>query len=59
MIEAVVQALIVLVSIYCGYKMGKGEPIITKPVILKRVVRNERQEAELIKKLEREQRIKK
>ena len=46
-------AVIVLISVYLGYKMGKGEPIVSMPHILKRVIRTEAQEKAVIDKLQR------
>lgn len=51
-------AIIVLVSILLGYKLGRGEPIIEIPKILKRVVRSEGQERALIDRLEKENQTK-
>lgn len=51
-------AIIVLVSILIGYKLGKGEPIIEIPKVLKKIVRSEGQERALIDRLEKENQIK-
>lgn len=51
--ELVIAAIVILVSVYMGYKMGKGEPIKFPMKRLKPVIRTEAQEAELEKKIER------
>lgn len=54
----VTTAVIVLISVFIGFKFGKGEPIIETPKILKRIIRSEADEAKLIEKLQREGRKK-
>lgn len=52
--ELVIISVMIWVSIILGYKIGKGDDLgIKLPKILKRVVRTEAQEAELVDKLQR------
>jgi len=44
-------ALIVLVSIYLGYRMGKGEPLEFNFKKFKPILRTPEQEAKLIEKI--------
>jgi hypothetical protein len=52
--ELIIIPIVVLLSVYLGYKMGKGEPLEITPIKMRKAVRSEADEAELEKKLKNE-----